>query len=307
MFKIEEKKLTIGLGRWKLPGVLTYPSRLNYPCPGAVLVHGSGPHDEDESIGPNKPFADLANGLASRGIAVLRYIKRTKQHPESVLEKNFTYNQETVEDAAAAVHALVGQDCVDLAKIFVVGHSLGATLAPRIAQFAPEVAGLILLAGMSRKLLDIMEFQYQYLKQVNPENAKAITKLEASVDAVRKAMAEGKTDGTYLGVPMSYWVDTMSYDPVATAVTVRKPMLILQGRRDYQVRTDIDFKAWKQGLKSREDVRFRSFQDLNHLFFKGEGTPGPAEYAIPSHVAPQVMREIGTFIKQVCCTHLPLS
>src|SRR6202008_4493727 len=125
-------------GKFELPGLLTYPSRMDYPVPAVVLVHGSGPHDADETIGPNKPFADLASGLASRGVAVLRYVKRTKQYPHCAQEKNFTYNQETVEDAAAAGHSLLGQDCVDAAKIFVVGHSLGATLAPRIAQFAPE-------------------------------------------------------------------------------------------------------------------------------------------------------------------------
>src|SRR5207247_4710825 len=60
---------------WELPATLTMPKG-DGPFPAVVLVHGSGPHDRDESIGPNKPFRDLAGGLASRGIAVLRSEER---------------------------------------------------------------------------------------------------------------------------------------------------------------------------------------------------------------------------------------
>ena len=77
------------------------------PFAGVVLVHGPGPNDRDESIYSNQVFRDLAEGLASRGIAVLRYDKRTKVYGEKMSELDFTLQQETVEDAvrAAALHA----------------------------------------------------------------------------------------------------------------------------------------------------------------------------------------------------------
>jgi uncharacterized protein len=67
--------------------------------PGIVLVHGSGPGDRDETIGPNKPFRDLAWGLAASGIAVLRYEKRTRLYGEKLASNlNLTVQEETIDD-----------------------------------------------------------------------------------------------------------------------------------------------------------------------------------------------------------------
>ena len=74
-----ETEVTVGSAPWALPGTLSMPTG-NGPFPAVVLVAGSGPQDRDETIGPNAPLRDLAWGLASNGIAVLRYDKRTKAH-----------------------------------------------------------------------------------------------------------------------------------------------------------------------------------------------------------------------------------
>ena len=112
-----------------------------------ILVHGSGPHDRDETIGPNKPFRDLAHGLASQGIAVLRYEKRTKEHPiRMALSVNtITVKEETIDDAVAAFEALASQEKIDPKRIFVLGHSLGGTLLPRIGKAKDGIAGFISL------------------------------------------------------------------------------------------------------------------------------------------------------------------
>jgi dipeptidyl aminopeptidase/acylaminoacyl peptidase len=299
LYKTEETAVTVGDGRWQLPGILTCPSRLRKRVPGAVLVHGSGPQDEDETIGPNKPFRDVAHGLAARGIAVLRYVKRTKQHgPEFVGEQEYTWYEETEQDACLAAEVLRAQPMVDASRVFVIGHSLGATLAPRIARYAPALRGVVMMAPMARKLLDIMEFQFAYLREVNPGNEASIKQLEDGIAAVRKALAENAQTGKYMGAPVSYWRDVMSYDPVATAAAVTKPMLILQGGRDYQVRIDIDFRAFKLGLQDKCNVSFRSYRHVNHLFISGSGKPSPVEYAVPGHVAPAVLRDIASWIKR---------
>ena len=72
-----ERDVTVGEDQWKLPATLTIPNG-NGPFPAVVLVHGSGPNDRDETKGGTKVFRDLAEGLASRGIATLRYEKRTQ-------------------------------------------------------------------------------------------------------------------------------------------------------------------------------------------------------------------------------------
>ena len=77
----KESEVTVGTGQWALPATLTMPVAPG-PVPAVVLVHGSGPGDRDATVGQIKQFKDLALGLASRGIAVLRYDKRTRVHAQ---------------------------------------------------------------------------------------------------------------------------------------------------------------------------------------------------------------------------------
>ncbi|MGO4431230.1 alpha/beta hydrolase family protein, partial [Streptomyces sp. MCAF7] len=113
-----------------------------------VLLGGGGPFDRDGTSGPNKPLKDLAWGLASRGVAVLRFDKVTYAHPGEVADtSDFTMADEYVPYAIAAVRTLQHEPTVDPARIFVLGHSMGGKVAPRVAAAEPSVAGLVLLAG----------------------------------------------------------------------------------------------------------------------------------------------------------------
>ncbi len=128
-----EREVQVGSGEWVLPATLTLPKG-ERPFPAVVLVHGSGPQDRDETIGPNKPFRDLAWGLGSKGVAVLRYVKRTKAYAGKLAKAmDLTVKEEVLDDALAAVDLLRKVQGVDPNKIFVLGHSLGAMAAPRLA------------------------------------------------------------------------------------------------------------------------------------------------------------------------------
>ena len=144
-----ETDVTIGNGEWALPGALTIPRGAG-PFPGVVLVHGSGPNDRDESLGPNKIFRDLAWGLASRGVAVLRFDKRTFAHKSKYtpeLIPKITVKEEVVDDVLPAIDLLKGRQKIDPARIFILGHSLGGNLAPWIGSEDKSLAGLIIMAG----------------------------------------------------------------------------------------------------------------------------------------------------------------
>src|SRR5262249_52803909 len=139
------------------------------PFPCVVLVHGSGAHDADETIGPNKPFRDLAWGLAARGVASLRYEKRTYTHPKKLAEHKgpFTVKEEVVDDAVAAVRLALSHKEVNAKKVFLLGHSLGGLMAPRVGEQEPRLRGLILLAGCTRPLEDLVLEQFDYLASLH--------------------------------------------------------------------------------------------------------------------------------------------
>jgi len=185
----------------------------------------------------------------------------------------------------------------------VLGHSLGGMLAPRIAAADPKVRGLVILAGATRSLLDLMVEQITYLQSLQASVSEAdqasLAELEAQV-ARAQALTPGAaiTDtGNILGAPLTYWQDLNGYQPAGTAAALAVPMLILQGERDYQV-TLADFKGWQDALSGRSDVTFETYPELNHLFMAGQGRSTPAEYEAAGHVAEQVVRDISDWIKQ---------
>lgn len=157
--RLEEKSVEISTDTFRLPGTLTLPkggSRL----PVLILVHGSGPNDRDETLGPNKLFRDIAWGLAEQGIAVLRYDKRTKVYGTAAYPQGVeaTFDNEVVDDVISAVRLVKSLPEIDSARVYVLGHSLGGMLVPRIAQRAGEgcLGGIISLAGPVRKMEQLL-------------------------------------------------------------------------------------------------------------------------------------------------------
>ena len=233
-------------------------------------------------MGPNAPFRDLAEGLSRRGVAVLRYDKRTFVCPQFFenAKEGYTYDDETVDDALSAIRlvkdSLAKEKTIDPSRIYIVGHSMGGMLAPRIAQRSGEVAGLVLLAAPTGKLLPTIERQLAYLGR--------------SAEEIRKL-----TEIALADIPDSYLDLDARYSDTATAQELNIPMLILQGERDYQVTMD-DYRTWRQTVGNRQGVVMKSYPSLNHLFMAGKGGSMPEEYQTPGHVAEEVMDDIANFV-----------
>jgi len=306
--KFEEREVKVGDGGdWPLPGTLTVPRGAG-PFPAVVLVHGSGPNDRDETIGPNKPFQDLAWGLASNGIAVLRYEKRTRIYgPKLVADPRFiaslTVKEETIDDALEAVRFLGTTAGIDRKRIFVLGHSLGGMLIPRIALAGEEldIAGFIVMAGLTKPLPETYLRQMTYLLGLDgatsADDRKQLDEIKrdvARINALQDSDA-GKSE-KIINAPLAYWLDLRGYYPPDVALKVDRPMLILQGSRDYQVTTE-DFENWKKALDGRAGVEFRLYPKLNHLFAEGQGLPTPNEYSlVHNSIAPCVVSDIAAFV-----------
>lgn len=293
---------------WPLPGLLCLPvsATAASPVPGVVLLHGSGPNDRDETIGPNKVFKDLAWGLASRGIAVLRFDKRTLVHGrrfKTELGDACTVQDEVIDDALLALELLRKTPGVDPKKVFAVGHSLGATLTPRIAKQDPTIAGIVIMAGLVRPLEDTVLDQVRYLEGVAgeiPEEQKAIAaSLKAKAARAKDPALSKDTPSSELPLGMSatYLLDLRhAGNPAAMLASLSVRALILQGGRDYQVLPDVDFAGWKQALEGKPNVTLSLLPSLNHLFIAGEGRSTPEEYMHEGHVDACVIETIATWI-----------
>lgn len=280
-----------------LPGTLSMPHGKG-PFPAVILVHGSGPHDRDETIFANKPFRDLAWGLASKGIAVLRYDKRAKVAPLSYANKVFTVKEEVTDDAIEALNYLRTKPNIDAAATFVLGHSLGATLAPRIAEADGKVSGIIVMAGTTRPFEEIISEQAAYLVTVDTSAAMQYQKtmLDSMAAKVRRLTSKDSLDPTSVGgAPAAYFLDFRQEDAPARAARLGKPALILQGKRDYQV-TGKDFSLWEKALKGRSFATLKTYESLNHIFMTGVGPSSPKEYMEANHIPHYVIEDIANWI-----------
>jgi uncharacterized protein len=297
------RQVPAAVGAPPLTGTLTLPAGAG-PFPAVVLVSGSGPNDQDETIGPNHPFRDIALGLAARGIASVRYDKRTRDDPTSIDPRTFTPTQEYVPDALAAIRLLRRTHGVDSRRIFVLGHSLGGTYAPLIATRAPAVRGVILLAAGAEPLGAAFRRQVRYLSTLPGAigaQARAqlpeVTRLAAEItDPAALAEADPATRFPG-GVGPAYYLSELRYDELATARALRRPILLLQGERDYQVTPRDDLARWIRALRGRRDVRVVRVPGADHLFLDGSGPPTPQEYGRPGQVDPAAIAAIASWVR----------
>ncbi|RDI99988.1 alpha/beta fold hydrolase [Dyella solisilvae] len=303
-----ERSLAVPTPWGPLPGVLTLPSGQG-PFAAVVLVAGSGPNDRDETVGANKPFRDIAQGLAAAGIASLRYDKRSRVYGPRMAQQAdaATIDNEVTDDALAAVKLLSVQPGVDPHRVFVLGHSLGAYMAPRIGQREPQLAGLVLLAASARPLLDVIAQQTREQGKLQGLSDEQIQQKEQSIAAEQRWLATADPSrpppGSFGNAPQGYWLSLREYDAVAVAGALSMPMLILQGGSDFQVSPTQDYGRWQTGLAGRSLVSFHQYEGLNHLFMPAGKTGTPADYQTPSRVDGRVIQDIAKWIKAQPAAH----
>lgn len=292
-----ETAFSVPQARGALPGTLALPKGAG-PFPAVVLVHGSGPQDRDETIGGTRPFLDIARGLAAQGIAVLRYDKRSWVRPQDFSGERFTVDDETTDDAVAALTAVAADPRIDARRVFVLGHSQGGMLAPRIATRWPQARGAILWAAPARTLLELLPEQNRYLLGLDGDTS---TEEQAFLGALDRQIAAARGNQPVaaselpLGVPQAFWHSIEAVDARADAKALSKPLLMLHGGRDFQV-PDTDWALWRSALQARGDVRFKDYPALNHLGVAGSGPSSLQEYATPGHVHAPLIDDVAAWI-----------
>lgn len=297
----KEKSTYIEWPGHQLAAIVTTPKDGN-SFPIVVLVHGSGPNDMDETIGPNKPFKDIAAGLAVNGIASIRYVKRTVIYPQE-FGKAYTVKEEVLDDALQAIALAKKVEGVDLKQIYVLGHSLGGMLAPRIATLAPDLKGIILAAAPARTLSDIIIEQNKYMVAQSKDTTAAMQKnLANAIAEIEKTkitkLGKMKPDSVLLGLPASYWVDLNSNNQVETAKKLKQRIFIIQGGYDFQV-PETDFNLWKEALGGNSNVSFKLYPDFNHLFSQQEAKGNMMQYQKPGNVEQRAIEDLSNWIKEL--------
>lgn len=296
--RYKEKLITVASGKYNLPAMLSIPKD-SVKVPVVIFVHGSGPADMDESIGAQKPFKDIAAGLATKGIASLRYVKRTVLYGNE-FAKAFTTKEEITDDVTAMIEFAKTIPEVDPQQIYIFGHSLGGMLAPRIATLNPDLKGIILAAAPSKKLQDISIEQNNYLYSLGKDTTKAgkeglanaIKELNFAKTITNKSLP---ADSLVLGLPAAYWADLNAMNQIDLAKKLKLRMFIIQGGNDFQVGTQ-DFNLWVASLKGKKNVDSKLYPMLNHLFSFVSEKANINQYQEPLHVDQPVINDLVTWI-----------
>ena len=300
------EKIVVGAGtEYPLNGLMTLPSDLSKPVPAVVMVHGSGASNMDEKVLKLTPFKDLAEGLARHGIASLRYDKRTFVHGRKMIRnKSLTVKEETIEDALLAVQMLKRDPRIDHDRIFILGHSMGAMLAPRIDAEGADVKGLIMMAGTPCRLEEIVLRQ---LRQAGRGSSvlKKIIGLEyrfykKKFRGLYQMSDEEAKRKKFAGNLSLYYFKEMGQKTAADYLLAsKKPVLILQGGKDFQVLAKRDYRMFKKLLAGRENTQYKLYPELNHVFVKGiynDILKASKEYSVEQYIGEDVIGDIAAFI-----------
>lgn len=305
------QNILLGKGtRYPLKGILTLPDDVSKPVPAVVFVHGSGSSNMDEKVYKLTPFRDLAEGLAKHGIASIRYDKRSFVHGLKMIKAGtITVREETIEDAVLAAELLKDHPNIDPERVFIAGHSMGGMLAPRIDAEGGNFRGLILLAGSPQKLEDIMLYQTREMIPLSGKLTRFILEkqlktLEATfADLYTISDEEAKTKKMGGGTTLYYFKE-MGQHPVESYLqNLSKPILVMQGGKDFQAKADVDFVLYKQLLAEHPDVTFRLYENLNHCFVPsvyGRIDKAKQEYAVEQHIGDEVISDIANWIHSHC-------
>ncbi len=295
--KFLERKITVHNGFYDLPGILTMPNDVA-KAPLVIIVVEAGPTDKDGSYEENKPYKDLAWGLASKGFAVFRYEKRSNNYGiylarDKAAYETFTPREDLLDDLYRSIDTLKTLPDVDPKKIYILGHGQGGMLAPLVAKERNDVRGIIMLGANAKRTQEMMIDQYKYLSTVTPNkkpeyDAQTINAIR-SMDKKLNPLTEH--DRMPYSVQATYWVWLNKYKHLEVSKKLKKPMLILHGDRDYQVNIE-NLELWHKTLDKNPNVTIKNYPKLNHLFYSGEVASTYSEYYLKGNLPDYLVKDI---------------
>ena len=282
----------------ELYGTLELPAA-KQPVPVALIIAGSGPTDRNGNTpalpGSNNSLKMLADGLASRGIASLRYDKRGIAGSRAAMtsEADLRFNH-FIDDAEAWIKQLRADK--RLSTITVIGHSEGSLIGMVAAREA-GADGYVSLEGAGRKAQDILAEQLK--SQLPPD-------LFAQTERVLATLSAGAVpDSTppmlaalFRPSVIPYLISWFRYDPALEIGKLDVPVLIIQGTTDIQT-SMTDAQALAADNKS---AKFIQIEGMNHILkeVSGDRLAQIPKYSDPTlPVVPLLIDDVAAFIKSV--------
>ena len=302
-----EEKIVVGKGtEYPLNGILTLPDSakkaVQEPIPAVVLVHGSGPQNRDEKIGKVTPFKDIAEALAVKGIAVLRYDKRTKIYGRKMVKNaaDITVKTETIDDAILATEILRSDPRIG--TVFILGHSMGGMLAPRIDAEGGNYDGIIIAAGSLRELREILMDQFAdlhdtYKGLLRLIAHRQIAKISENLVAIDSLTEDEAKEKKVIGSTRAYYFKEMEAHPASLYLErTDKPVFVFQGDKDFQVYPSKDFEGYKRLLEDRPNAKLKLYPGINHVLTDSHKTGTQKDYNVPGTVASEITDDIAEWI-----------
>ncbi|MCE2740307.1 MAG: dienelactone hydrolase family protein [Sphingobacteriales bacterium] len=299
--KFLERKITVVNGMYELPGILSAPAAPGKK-PLVIILPEAGPTDKDGSYEENKPYKDLAWGLASKGFAVFRYEKRSNNYGIFLLKdkaayEKFTPREDLLDDLYKIIDSLKTMDDINPEKIFILGHGQGGMLAPLIAKERKEVAGVIMMGANAKRTQEMMIDQYKYLSKVTPEKK---AEYEAQTRNAIRSMNKKLNPLTEhhlmpYDVQATYWIWLNQYPHLDISKRLNKPQFVMHGERDYQANME-NYELWKKTLEKNKKATIKLYPRLNHLFYAGDTQSTYSEYYLKSNIPENVIIDISNWL-----------
>jgi uncharacterized protein len=308
--------------RLDLAGTLVMP-RGSGPHPAVVLVAGTGRQDRDATHAGHRPFLVLADHLARRGIAVLRYDERGVGASSG--DHDTATTLDFADDAGAAATWLATQPGVDGTRVGVIGHSEGGLVAT-LAAASPDVAFVVLLGAPGLPMRDIAVRQATLMARADgaaPRHVAVATRMAANIAELfsleleaeeLRAAARPILEEGFAALPTSirareieraldYYTSPWAqfawrYDPARALRALQQPVLALNGSLDTHVEDTANLAAVRAALLQggNSSITVHSIPRLNH-YFQTALTGGTREYArIEETLSPVALEMISSWI-----------
>jgi hypothetical protein len=257
--------------------------------PGVAILHRSGPLDRDGSVGPNRPYRDLAAGLAARGVASIRYDKRSFVCDLGKEEQSL--DNVIVADAAAAVERLGQVERVS--DVVVFGHGIGGVAAPLVAH-ETDVTGLVLGATPTRPLSEVFFGTERRKAEADGEvTFEEQQRLDYVGEKLNATADLGPDDDYYiLGTATTFWRDLRAHDVVAAVRERPEPVLALHPGRGF-VTTATDRRVWRDALPPGA---LEEYSELDHLFMHVFEESLPEAYFFPDTLSDEVVDDVAAWV-----------